>query len=152
MGTSSLVPTPNLPVPLVSCPTTNRAPRTLRVFMLPLKTSGLVSCLTTPYHPSTAHFLHPPSHPTSSHQANGHSSSLSLFQGNIPNLGVKPRSLALQANSLPAEPQGKPRLLLKPQGNSGEGNGTPLQYSCLERYIDRGAWWATIQGFRVGHD
>ena len=28
----------------------------------------------------------------------------------------------------------------------GEGNGTPLQYSCLENPIDRGAWWATIHG------
>ena len=27
---------------------------------------------------------------------------------------------------------------------SGEGNGTPLQYSCLENSMDRGSWWATI--------
>ena len=26
----------------------------------------------------------------------------------------------------------------------GEGNGNPLQYSCLENPIDRGAWWAII--------
>ena len=26
----------------------------------------------------------------------------------------------------------------------GEGNGNPLQYSCLENYMDRGAWWALI--------
>ena len=26
----------------------------------------------------------------------------------------------------------------------GEGNGNPLQYSCLETSIDRGAWWATV--------
>ena len=26
----------------------------------------------------------------------------------------------------------------------GEGNGTPLQYSCLENSTDRGAWWATV--------
>ena len=26
----------------------------------------------------------------------------------------------------------------------GEGNGNPLQYSCLETSMDRGAWWATI--------
>ena len=25
----------------------------------------------------------------------------------------------------------------------GEGNGTPLQYSCLENHMDGGAWWAT---------
>ena len=26
----------------------------------------------------------------------------------------------------------------------GEGNGNPLQYSCLENTMDRGAWWATV--------
>ena len=28
----------------------------------------------------------------------------------------------------------------------GEGNGTPLQYSCLEKPMDGGAWWATVHG------
>ena len=28
----------------------------------------------------------------------------------------------------------------------GELNGNPLQYSCLENSIDRGAWWATVHG------
>ena len=28
----------------------------------------------------------------------------------------------------------------------GIGNGNPLQYSCLENPIDRGAWWATVNG------
>ena len=33
----------------------------------------------------------------------------------------------------------------------GEGNGNPLQYSCLENSRNRGAWWATVQGLqRVG--
>ena len=27
----------------------------------------------------------------------------------------------------------------------GEGNGNPLQYSCLGNPMDRGAWWATAQ-------
>ena len=27
-----------------------------------------------------------------------------------------------------------------------EGNANPLQYSCLENSIDRGAWWATVHG------
>ena len=26
----------------------------------------------------------------------------------------------------------------------GEGNGSPLQYSCLENPVNRGAWWATV--------
>ena len=35
----------------------------------------------------------------------------------------------------------------------GGGNGDPLQYSYLENPMDRGAWWATVQGVtRVGHD
>ena len=33
------------------------------------------------------------------------------------------------------------------QGKSpGEGNGNPLQYSCLGNPMDRGAWWATVHG------
>ena len=28
----------------------------------------------------------------------------------------------------------------------GEGNGTPLQYSCLENPTDEGAWWAAVRG------
>ena len=31
-------------------------------------------------------------------------------------------------------------------GFSGEGNGTPLQYSCLEYPMDGGAWWAVVDG------
>ena len=35
----------------------------------------------------------------------------------------------------------------------GEGHGNPLQYSCLENPMDRGAWWATMHGSkRAGHD
>ena len=30
--------------------------------------------------------------------------------------------------------------------SSGEGNGNPLQYYCLENAMDRGAWWATVHG------
>ena len=28
----------------------------------------------------------------------------------------------------------------------GEGNGNPLQYSCLENPMDGGAWWAMVHG------
>ena len=28
----------------------------------------------------------------------------------------------------------------------GVGNGNPLQYSCLENPMDRGAWWAAVHG------
>ena len=30
--------------------------------------------------------------------------------------------------------------------NIREGNGIPLQYSCLENRMDRGAWWAAAHG------
>ena len=30
--------------------------------------------------------------------------------------------------------------------SSGEGNGNPLQHSCLENPMDRGAWWAILHG------
>ena len=36
----------------------------------------------------------------------------------------------------------------------GEGNGTPLQYSCLENPMGGGAWWAAVRGVaqtEVGH-
>ena len=52
------------------------------------------------------------------------------------------------AKNLPQEPlrddlwrQGK--LTPPPRG---EGNGNPLQYSCLENSMDGGAWWATVHG------
>ena len=31
-------------------------------------------------------------------------------------------------------------------GSPGDGNGYPLQYSCLENPMDRVAWWATVHG------
>ena len=32
----------------------------------------------------------------------------------------------------------------------GEGNGTPLQYSCLANPMDRGVWWAAVHGVAEG--
>ena len=32
------------------------------------------------------------------------------------------------------------------EDSPGEGNGNPLQYSCLENPMHRGAWWAAIHG------
>ena len=38
-------------------------------------------------------------------------------------------------------------------GDFREGNGNPLQYSCLENPMDGGAWWAAVHGLlRVRHD
>ena len=32
------------------------------------------------------------------------------------------------------------------RGSTREGDGTPLQYSCLENPMDGGAWWAAVHG------
>ena len=41
---------------------------------------------------------------------------------------------------------GDPGLIPGSGRSPGAGNGNPLQYSCLENPIDRGAWWATVHG------
>ena len=60
--------------------------------------------------------------------------------------------VAQMVKTLPAMPETHiqfPGLGRSPR----EGNGNPLQYSCLENSMDKGAWWATVHGFsRVGHD
>ena len=38
------------------------------------------------------------------------------------------------------------KLLSLIRSHFGEGNGTPLQYSCLENPMDGGAWWAAVHG------
>ena len=46
-----------------------------------------------------------------------------------------------------------PFVITKVSMVHGEGNGTPLQYSCLGTPMDGGAWWAAVHGVdRVGHD
>ena len=45
----------------------------------------------------------------------------------------------------------EPRRLFKPYLHIliygiGEGNGNPLQYSCLENPMDGGAWWVAVHG------
>ena len=36
--------------------------------------------------------------------------------------------------------------ILRSERSPGGGHGNPLQYSCLENLMDRGAWWATVHG------
>ena len=43
------------------------------------------------------------------------------------------------------DPSSVPRLGRSPGG----GHGNPLQYSCLENPMDRGAWWAVVHGVAV---
>ena len=48
---------------------------------------------------------------------------------------------------------GEPGSVSELGRSSGEGNGSPLQCSCLENPMDRGAWQATVHGSqRVGQD
>ena len=48
---------------------------------------------------------------------------------------------------------GDPGLTPGSGRSPGKGNGNPLQYSCLEKPMDRGIWQPTIQGVaRVRHD
>ena len=42
------------------------------------------------------------------------------------------------------------RILVSSGYCMGEGNGTPLQYSCLENPMDGGAWWAAVCGVAEG--
>ena len=41
---------------------------------------------------------------------------------------------------------GDPGLIPGWERSPGEGNGNPLQYSCLGNPMDRGAWWAIVHG------
>ena len=54
------------------------------------------------------------------------------------------------AKNLPAN-AGDAGDLIPGSGRSpGEGNGNPLQFSCLENSMHRGAWWATVHGVEKG--
>ena len=60
--------------------------------------------------------------------------------------------IAQLVNHLPAMQETQVRFLGR-ERSSGEGNGNPLQYSCLENPMHRGAWRTTVHGIeRVGHD
>ena len=37
-------------------------------------------------------------------------------------------------------------IMTLPNKPFGEGSGTPLQYSCLENPMDKGAWWTAVRG------
>ena len=59
--------------------------------------------------------------------------------------------MAQMVKNLPAntgDPGSVPQLGRSP----GEGNGYPLQYSCLGNPMDRGARWARVHGVAVGRD
>jgi len=53
--------------------------------------------------------------------------------------------VAQMVNSLPAMQEIRVQSLGQ-EDSLRDGNGNPLQYSCLENSIDRGTWWATVHG------
>ena len=57
--------------------------------------------------------------------------------GGLPS-GLDSKEFTCNAEDLVSVPESR--------GSPGEVNGNPLQYSCLENPMDRGAWWATVQG------
>ena len=52
-------------------------------------------------------------------------------------------SLVAQTVKVSAYNAGDPGSIPRTGRSPGEGNGNPLQYSCLENPMDGGAWWAT---------
>ena len=63
-----------------------------------------------------------------------------MYWKNLPRLSGK------SSSSAQAIPAGTEWIYLPLRQRTGEGNGTLLQYSCLENPMDRGAWWAAIYG------
>ena len=47
---------------------------------------------------------------------------------------------------------GDPGSISGLERSPGEGNGNPLQYSCLENPMDKGAWWAAVHGVTKSQD
>ena len=71
-----------------------------------------------------------------------------LLKNDVNRLGEWASQVVLVVKSLPANAgdirdAGFTPGLGRPPG---EGNGNPLQYSCLENSMGRGAWWAAVPG------
>ena len=70
-------------------------------------------------------------------------------------IGLWASQMVLMAKNLPASVEDIRDMSLIPglKRSLGAGNGTPLEYSCLENSMGRGSWWATVHGMqRTGHD
>ena len=68
--------------------------------------------------------------------------SLGLYNNNVSFLDFPGGSDGKASAYNAGDPGSIPGLRRTP----GEGNGTPLQYSCLENPMGRGAWWAAVHG------
>ena len=78
-----------------------------------------------------------------------------IIEQNMGKVRTGASQVALEVKNLPAN-SGDPRDGGWTPGlerSPGEGNGNPLQYSCLENSTDGGAWWAPVCGFaKIRHD
>ena len=70
----------------------------------------------------------------------------SILAGNLAAL------VAQMVKNLPAMQETLPHLNPGSGSSPGGGNGNPLQYSCLENSMDRGAWWATVHRVAKSQD
>ena len=66
--------------------------------------------------------------------------------GNLPRDQVSQFKFQLYIFSLNMELKNIQGYLLACMNKIGEGNGNPLQYSCLENSMDKEAWWAAVCG------
>ena len=67
----------------------------------------------------------------------------------VPNKGFPSGSVVKNLPANAGDPGSIPESGISP----GEQNGNPLQSSCLENTMDRGAWGATVHGVeRIGHN
>ena len=70
---------------------------------------------------------------------------ISTFQGHQ-SYGIRAHFPGGSEDKASACNAGDPGLTTGLGRSPGEGNGNPLQYSCLENPMDREAWWATVHG------
>ena len=68
-----------------------------------------------------------------------------MFVFNIP-IGISLSSAGKESACSTREMGSIPGSIPGSRRSPGEGNGYPLQYSCLENFMDRGAWWAAVHG------
>ena len=76
---------------------------------------------------------------------------LGWLKGEASGIGRSPEAYCLECSSGSDDKEsvcnaGDPGPIPGSGRSPGEGNGNPLQYSCLENPMDRGAWWAIVCG------
>ena len=70
-----------------------------------------------------------------------------IFQARVLGWGaIETEDSKMRRQQVPGQVWVSSRNVLEPRIFFGEGNGTPLQCSCLENHMNRGAWWATVHG------